>query len=255
MNYIKREKWYNPYDFFNKNVVKLLDYMILKNGKNIALNICSNQTKNEKYCNGSSISKKCIDLLNEYINNFPFIIEQIEKSDIKYLREIPIETLFYDPVVDDLNAIKENNLEYALEKKLFEWIKIKRPPKSELIPIDCSRLTKDEIKELLTRKEKSRMFNFHFNSIKYPALHSKYLDSKKNHLYLAKKVVIVLRNGSFPFGKAGIVIATSQTHVEVLLDEEYEFGTTLHGSCPLLRGCTIQNGAVELLLPHHKWST
>ena len=192
--------------------------------------------------NGWEFSNKALDLILQYMINFPEFIAGIQK---KPQGDIYNDTDFYPA---DIAAQKI--------KEIGQWLKSTQSKNFERVPLDADQLDSDVVKKIEDTVDDI--------DAKSPPFESKRIKSAPRHALLkpsdveqrlgqqkftvGDRIVYAQNSGKVPVGLSGTVIGLTRTARTVLLDVVFDSGfmagTTLGERCSGFRGATVPSTSV-----------
>ena len=192
---------------------------------------------------GWEYSRKAIDLLVQYMTNFPEFIAKIESNPTGDGWE---DTSFYsDPQVAKTKM-----------KEIGAWLKSVETKGFEKVPLEAEQMDGDTVKMIEQAADRINppdlvMQGKAIKGVPRAAL-LKPADAEqrtgKQRFKLGDRVVYVLDSGRVPIAMRGTVVGmtrtTRQTLLDVVFDSTFMSATTLNDRCSPFRGSTVPSNAV-----------
>ncbi|EME81653.1 uncharacterized protein MYCFIDRAFT_215434 [Pseudocercospora fijiensis CIRAD86] len=192
---------------------------------------------------GWEYSPKAIDLLKQYMINFPEFIARIEANPTGDGWE---DTAFYsDPQVAK-----------AKMKEIGQWLKSVETKAFEKVPLEAEQLDGDTVLAIEQAADANNavanaVYGKKIGGVPRVAL-LKPVDAEqrtqRQKFRLGHRVVYVLDTGRVPVAMRGTVVGLTRTSrntlLDIVFDSTFMSGTTLGGRCSPFRGSTVPSNAV-----------
>jgi 5'-3' exoribonuclease 1 len=196
-----------------------------------------------KGATGWEYSRKAIDLLVQYMTNFPEFIAKIESNPTGDGWD---DTSFYPDPQEAKTKMKE----------IGAWLKSVETKGFERVPLEAEQMDGDTVKMIEQAADRINppdlvMQGKAIKGVPRTAL-LKPADAEqrtgKQRFKLGDRLVYVLDSGRVPIAMRGTVVgmtrATRQTLLDVVFDSNFMSGTTLNDRCSPFRGSTVPSNAV-----------
>ncbi|GAA5930973.1 hypothetical protein JCM1841_003667 [Sporobolomyces salmonicolor] len=228
---------------------KITSSLLLLNGGDQRVNVGLNlkfEAKGQKVLgysrkgdSGWEFSQRAIQLITEYRDKFPEIVQTLDTNRGDLTRA----TDFFDPSVVDQRM-----------KELVSWIKEKGVRDFEKVPLYSEQLDKDAVQlieklsdKLVSQKTQSGIKQALIKAIPRQALlKPAHAPSRlrEQQFALGDRVVTVVETGSVPLSAKGVVVGIQSNLVDVVFDVQFMSGTTLGDRCSPYRGATVAPHAI-----------
>ncbi|GAA5924119.1 hypothetical protein JCM10213_004497 [Rhodosporidiobolus nylandii] len=189
--------------------------------------------------NGWEFSQKAIELIKEYKQMFPEIVDTLNtnKGDLTYATD------FFPPNVVDQRM-----------KELVAWIKQKGVRDFDKVPLHSEQLDKDAVQliekledklaetKTLDKIKQARIVGIPRTGVLKPAHAPARL--REQTFSLGDRVITVAETGSVPLSAKGVVVGIQSNFIDVVFDVQFMGGTTLGDRCSPYRGATVTRSAV-----------
>jgi 5'-3' exoribonuclease 1 len=192
--------------------------------------------------NGWEFSQKAIDLLQQYMVNFPEFIAGIQR---KPQGDIYVPTDFYRPEVAPTKI-----------KEIQSWLKSIEAKNFEKVPLEAEQLDSDVVKMIEQAADAASQSNSEIIGTKIKGVPRKGLlkPSDAEHrlgnqkFSLGDRVVYAQDSGRVPIATRGTVVGLTRTSGTTLLDIVFDVtfmsGTSLGDRCSPFRGSTVPVSSV-----------
>ena len=192
---------------------------------------------------GWEYSRKAIDLLVQYMTNFPEFIAKIESNPT-------------GDGWDDISFYPDPQVAKTKMKEIGAWLKSVQTKDFERVPLEAEQMDGDTVKAI---EQAADRFNPPGIEMQGKAIKGvpraallKPADAEqrtgKQRFKLGDRVVYVLDSGRVPIAMRGTVVGmtrtTRQTLLDVVFDSNFMSGTTLNDRCSPFRGSTVPSNAV-----------
>ncbi|GAA6034942.1 hypothetical protein JCM8097_009377 [Rhodosporidiobolus ruineniae] len=189
--------------------------------------------------NGWEYSSKAVDLIKEYKQMFPEIVETLNtnRGDLTYASD------FFPPDTVDKRM-----------KELLAWIKEKGTRDFDKVPLWSEQLDKDAVQliekladkltetKTLDKIKQARIVGIPRQGVLKPAHAPSRL--REQHFALGDRVITVAETGSVPLSAKGVVVGIQTNFIDVVFDVQFMGGTTLGDRCSPYRGATVTRTAI-----------
>ncbi|GAA5821456.1 hypothetical protein JCM11251_004633 [Rhodosporidiobolus azoricus] len=197
--------------------------------------------------NGWEFSSRAVELVREYKQLFPEIIDTLNQNRGDATRA----TDFFAPNVVDQRM-----------KQLVAWIKEKGVRDFEKVPLFSEQLEKSAVQQIERAEDKlaetktlDKIKQAHITGIPRRGVlkptHSA-ARLREQTFALGDRVITVAETGSVPLSAKGVVVGIQTNFIDVVFDVQFMGGTTLGDRCSQYRGATVtRNSVLNLTNPQY----
>ncbi|GAA5907315.1 hypothetical protein JCM6882_002805 [Rhodosporidiobolus microsporus] len=199
--------------------------------------------------NGWEFSSRAVELVKEYKQLFPEIVETLNQNRGDATRA----TDFFAP-----NVVEQRM------KDLLAWIKQKGVRDFEKVPLFSEQLEKTAVQQIERLEDKlaetktlDKIKQAHITGIpRRGVLKPAHAPARlrEQSFALGDRVITVAETGSVPLSAKGVVVGIQTNFIDVVFDVQFMGGTTLGDRCSAYRGATVARTAI-LNLTNQQYAT